>query len=200
MVRIKTRVAAVSGSAAIALRGLDAVLDRHPDVHEHDVRLQLADERQRLGTVGCLPHRLEVGRGVDEHAKAAAHERLVVGDENADAVAHDCRPPLPPMGSRARTTKPPPSPAPAVERAPEGDGALAHSCEPVARAAYLQLPGRDRLRDLDRQLADRRDARVPRPSRAPRGARRWSAPPARCDTRKHPRLPAGRRDPHQDRR
>ena len=70
-------------------RGLDAVHHRHADVHEHDVGRQFARERDRLGAVGGLAHDLEVGRRVDEHAEAAAHERLVVGDEHADRrVAH----------------------------------------------------------------------------------------------------------------
>jgi hypothetical protein len=72
---------AVAGQPA---RRLDAVEHRHADVHQHDVRpvrlgqadgllavARLGDDRDRAGR---LEHGLE----------ARAHQRLVIGDEDAD--------------------------------------------------------------------------------------------------------------------
>ena len=65
-------------------RGLQAVELGHADVHEHDVGLVLADARERLSAVGGLGDDLDVLLGVEDHAEAAAHECLVVGDEDPD--------------------------------------------------------------------------------------------------------------------
>jgi hypothetical protein len=69
--------------------GLDPVHDRHADVEEEHVRGELLDERHSLLPVFCLAHHLEVLARLDDHSKAAAHERLVVGDRDANAHAAD---------------------------------------------------------------------------------------------------------------
>jgi hypothetical protein len=58
---------------------------RHADVHEHHVGLEALDQRDRRAPVGRLSHHLDVLTGVENHAKAAANERLVVGDRHAHA-------------------------------------------------------------------------------------------------------------------
>ena len=65
-------------------RGLEAVHDRHADVHQHDVGALAGHERHRLGAVGGLTDDLDVGLTVEQHREAAAHERLVVGDDHPD--------------------------------------------------------------------------------------------------------------------
>ena len=49
---------------------------------------------------------LHLGLGVEDHAEAGAHERLVVDEQDADHVRDS-------IGSTARRTKPPPSRGPA---------------------------------------------------------------------------------------
>ena len=53
-----------------------------------------------LVAVGRLADDLDVGMVLEHEPEAGAHERLVVGDQDADAHA-------PPIGSRAWTRKPP---------------------------------------------------------------------------------------------
>ena len=55
-------------------------------------------QRDRLGAVAGLADHLEVRLGVDDHPEAAAHERLVVGDQHADRHG-----PRSASGKRART-------------------------------------------------------------------------------------------------
>ena len=50
---------------------------------------ELAGAVERLGAVARLADDLDVVLGFEDHAKAAAHERLVVGDQDAD---HGARP------------------------------------------------------------------------------------------------------------
>jgi len=60
------------------------------------VRPQLARPSNCLQAVGCLADDFDVLLSVEDHAKAVADERLVVGDQDADHVpAAD--------GRRART-------------------------------------------------------------------------------------------------
>ena len=56
----------------------------HADVHEHDVRAQLGGERHRLRAVAGLAHDLDARLLAQDHAKAGAHQRLVVGKQDAD--------------------------------------------------------------------------------------------------------------------
>ena len=76
-------------------RRLDPVDLGHADVHEDDVRLQAQRLGDRLDAVRGLADDLDVLLGLEDHAKAGAHERLVVDDE--DAEGHACSP-----GSLAR--------------------------------------------------------------------------------------------------
>ena len=71
-------------------RGLEPVELGHPDVHQHEVRRELARALQRLAPVGGLADHLEVGLRVEDHPQAAAHERLIVGDQDPDGLAHAC--------------------------------------------------------------------------------------------------------------
>ena len=68
----------------------------------------------RLVAVGRLADHLEVGLGVDDHGEPAAHQLLVVGDDDADGpgVCHDGN------GRRASTAKPPPGAGPASSAPP----------------------------------------------------------------------------------
>ena len=66
---------------------LDAVELGHADVHQHDVGLQPPRHLDRLQAVDGLADDLEVVLGVEDHLEPRAHERLVVGDQDADAHA-----------------------------------------------------------------------------------------------------------------
>jgi hypothetical protein len=94
----------------LAGRG-QAVEARHADVHQHDVGAQARGERHRLVTVGGLAHHLEVGLGAQDHAKARAHELLVVGEHDLDHHAT-------PSGRRARSAHPPSRRCPASRSPP----------------------------------------------------------------------------------
>ncbi len=95
-------------------RGLDPVQLGHPDVHQHDVGPQLARLVDGLEPVAGLADDLEIVLGVEDHAEAGAHERLVVGDQQADA--HEARlSSAPASGSVART---PPSAGPVSSSPP----------------------------------------------------------------------------------
>ena len=63
--------------------------------------------------VGGLADDLEVGLGVEDHAEAAAHERLVVGEHDARSLTTAS------SGRRAWTRKPPLGQRPGLERAAE---------------------------------------------------------------------------------
>ncbi len=65
-------------------RRLDAVDVRHADVHEHDIWMEVARERDRLCSVRRLADDVDVGLGVQDHPEAAAHESLVVREQDAN--------------------------------------------------------------------------------------------------------------------
>jgi len=69
----------------------------HADVHEHDVGLKRPRLLERFTAVRSLADHLDVLLRFQDHAKAAAQKRLVVGDEDADHRS------LTATGSRART-------------------------------------------------------------------------------------------------
>jgi hypothetical protein len=100
-------------------RGLEAVELGHPDVHQHQVRRELARALQRRAPVGGFADHLEVGLRVEDHPQAAAHERLIVGDQDPDGLGHacTCAASLSPAGARginADTANPdPPAAGPA---------------------------------------------------------------------------------------
>ena len=56
----------------------------HADVHQDDVGLLLARERERLAAVARLADHPDVVLGVEEGAEAAADERLVVRKQDLD--------------------------------------------------------------------------------------------------------------------
>jgi hypothetical protein len=67
---------------------------RHLQVHQDDVRLQFAIARDGLFAVLDLGHDFQVGLGLDDRDQAVAHERMVIGDQDAggglqaDVLAH----------------------------------------------------------------------------------------------------------------
>jgi hypothetical protein len=67
-----------------AARRLDAVHARHADVHEHDVGVEALGERDRLVAVAGLGDHGDPARRLEHGLEARAHERLVVGDEDAE--------------------------------------------------------------------------------------------------------------------
>ncbi len=87
--------------------GLDPVELRHADVHEHDVGPRAPHHRDRLGAVVGLAHHLDVVLGVEEDPESGSHERLVVGEGDADQPVSAL------IGSRAHTRKPPEKRGPA---------------------------------------------------------------------------------------
>ena len=65
-------------------RGLESVELRHADVHEDHVGSELAGACEGLESVGRLADDLDVLLRFEDQPEAAAHERLVVGDEHPD--------------------------------------------------------------------------------------------------------------------
>jgi len=76
---------------------LEPVQPRHPDVHQHDVGLQVASELDRLGAVARLADHLDVRFRLEDQPEAGADERLVVGEQDPNHAAPA------PSGSRALT-------------------------------------------------------------------------------------------------
>ena len=82
---ISTRTGVLAAAREHAARRLDAVELGHADVHQHDVGLQRAAPASTASSaVGGLADDVEVVLGVEDHAEAGAHQRLVVGDQHAD--------------------------------------------------------------------------------------------------------------------
>ena len=111
-----------------APRRLEAVELGHADVHQDDVGPQRAHLVDRLAAVRGLADDLDVGLGVEDHAEAGAHERLVVDEQDADHVRdlqrqHGAQD-EPAAFARAR-----------VERAAVDGDPLAHADEPVPAPA-----------------------------------------------------------------
>src|SRR5918994_2920179 len=96
---------AVGGDPAC---GLEAVNDRHADVHENDVWAVRAHPLDGLGAGRGLAAHLDVVGALEQHPEARADERLVVGEQDSDAHAEALG-----VGSRACTRMPPPGAAPA---------------------------------------------------------------------------------------
>ena len=86
---------------------LDAVHPRHPQVHQHDVRVVLRGQRERLLAVGRGGHQLDAVEQPEQRAEALADDALVVGEQDADHCA----------GSHSSTLKPS-SVGPAFRRPP----------------------------------------------------------------------------------
>src|SRR5436305_1205705 len=76
---------------------LDPAQLRHADVHEHDVRAELACPLERLLAVTRLTDALDVGLCAVATPEARSDERLVVGEQDSDHAS------APPSGRRALT-------------------------------------------------------------------------------------------------
>ena len=75
-----------------APRGLDAVHDRHPEVHDHDVGLARAAGLDCFASVGSLADHLDALLVGEDHAEAGPHELLVVDEQDPDAHVERSRP------------------------------------------------------------------------------------------------------------
>ena len=92
---------------------LDAVDVGHADVHQDDVRPERARELNGLRAVLGLTHHLDPLPRVQDHPEAATDERLVVGEDDADAHVRS-----PSNGRVAKTRKPPSGRGPARSSPP----------------------------------------------------------------------------------
>src|ERR1035441_5254171 len=91
---------------------LDPVQLGHADVHQDYVGIQPSCLRQRLAAVPGLAGDAEVRLGLQQHPQALADEDLIIDDQDADHGGPS------PIGSRARTAKPPPGCGPASSSPP----------------------------------------------------------------------------------
>ena len=106
--------------------------------------LSWRDMLHRLGPVGRLADHVEVVLGVEDHLEPGAHERLVVGDQDAHhaharAPAVSAASSSPSSGSRTETSNPPPAPAARVQLPAVHPHALAHADQPVAAAGQARV-------------------------------------------------------------
>jgi hypothetical protein len=88
----------------------DPVDARHPQVHEHDIRLVQHDGLDGLRAVGRAGDDLDPVGGAEDGAQVRAHHRLVVDHEHAyrhRSLPHRA------TGSSARTANPPSAHGPA---------------------------------------------------------------------------------------
>ncbi len=92
-------------------RRLDAVHLGHAHVHQDDIRRHALRLGQRLASVLSLPHHLDVRFRLEDHAKARAHQRLVVDDQDSETHAGT-------TGSLARSRNPPSGRGPASNSPP----------------------------------------------------------------------------------
>ncbi len=86
---------------------LDAVEDRHADVHEHHVRAELDDAGDGLLAVRADADRGHVRLRVHDAGEAVPHEGLVVDHDDPDRrgrVGHGVLPPSGAVGHRAWRT------------------------------------------------------------------------------------------------
>ena len=81
--RIRIRARGVGGEDAPGR--LEPVELGHADVHQDDRRIEARRLVDRLEPVARLGHDLDVLLAGEQHAKAGADHRLVVGDEHTDA-------------------------------------------------------------------------------------------------------------------
>ena len=78
MISMSARFAADGGD------GGEAVHHGHDEVHQDDIRLQLAGHVDGLLAVGGLPNDLQVLVVFEEHAESLAHDFMVIGKQDAD--------------------------------------------------------------------------------------------------------------------
>src|SRR5439155_16999945 len=117
-------------AGAESSRGFEAVDARHANVHQHEIGLQPPRRLDRLEAVSGLSHDLDLRIHLEELAKARADERLVVGDDDADAQRA-------PRGFHGETAS---VPATGRERAAVKLDSLAHPREAVSGPIPLDRP------------------------------------------------------------
>jgi hypothetical protein len=66
-------------------RSLDPVGTRHPDVHQHHLRLGATHRLDRFASAACFGHDVDIVRRVDDHPQPGPDERLVIGNRDRDA-------------------------------------------------------------------------------------------------------------------
>ena len=87
VVRMSTRGALRVPVGGDLPRRLDPVHDRHPDVHDHDVRREAGRELDRLPAVGRPADDGQVILGVDQRRERGAEQLLVVDDQDGGGHA-----------------------------------------------------------------------------------------------------------------
>ena len=122
MVRISTRVAGLRADDPPGR--LDPVEHGHADVHQHDVGPQAPRLGDRVLAVGRLADDRHLRLALEDLAQPDAHERLVVGDQDASSSDRQQDADGEAAARAAAGVE-----AAAVERDP-----LAHADEPVAAA------------------------------------------------------------------
>ncbi len=113
--------------------------------------VELASLGERLAAVGGLAHHLEIGLGLEDHAQATPHERLVVGNENP---GHVRRPVEREKGRHGEAACPAASPG--LDPAPVLRHALPHTDQAVTRIrsrAPVGPPRRPRSRPARRRAS-----------------------------------------------
>jgi hypothetical protein len=94
--------------------GLDAVDARHPDVHQDHVGVQFPGQPDRLGPVAGLAHDVDVVGFLQDHPETGPHQRLVIGQQQADAHRTGPIAAVAVMGRRAWIRHPPAGSGPAL--------------------------------------------------------------------------------------
>src|SRR6202042_2791572 len=90
----------------------------HPDVHQHDIRLQLVADPHRLGAVaGGAQHR-EVRLGAEQFGEPGTDDLVIVRDHDPDGRGRAAHPGSPLPGRVAQTTNPPPAASPVLSSPP----------------------------------------------------------------------------------
>ena len=69
-------------------RGFDAVHRVHDQVHQHHVGQYIGRAADGITAVRRLTHNLHVRLRLQEVADAAAHDMVVIGDEDANCFTH----------------------------------------------------------------------------------------------------------------
>jgi uncharacterized heparinase superfamily protein len=70
--------------SSLSCRGLDAVQGRHPNVHQHDVRMLVAAHADGFLAVRGRAHDREIGLGLEQRCEPGPDDLLVVDHDRAD--------------------------------------------------------------------------------------------------------------------
>ena len=124
---VTTRMRAVLPAATIRVVASMPSSTGICDVHQHDVGVALERELDALGAVAGLARDLEVGLGVEQRLHAAAHEHVVVDEDD----------PCPSIAHAAGTAWTPPT----ASSAARSSGSVAGSA--ATRQQLLEPGGRD---------------------------------------------------------